>query len=362
MASFLQKNRLYVTLFLGWCLLGIFSSVQYYLMEKGGDMPVTLGKAFLRQLPFYFLWACYTPFILALSNRWIHRQVSTASLLARHLPIAIAVALLQTTFQALFTYSLRTAGSKYELWDYVRGYLGSWFHFQLIIYAMVAGIGYAFTYRRFYREREARALALEKQLSDARLESLKMQLQPHFLFNTLNSISMLVRKHEDQTAIKMIAGLSDLLRFLLDSSHVQLIPLCQEIALVQKYLEIEGIRFQDRLTYSIQVDPTAEKIKVPALLLQPLVENALRHGLKEKLTGGQVQITASAQNQHLILEVQDNGIGLTENLGSASGIGLRNTRQRLETLYGESAQFHLLPAPGGGTVAQIILPTSVNHD
>jgi two-component system LytT family sensor kinase len=213
---------------------------------------------------------------------------------------------------------------------------------------------------KHYRELEiqtARTLKAETLAHQAQLMALRYQLNPHFLFNTLNAISTLVAQGENAAANRMISRLSEFLRLTLESSGAPEVPLSAEIDFVKRYLEIEQVRFGDRLKVEFQVAPETLSIPVPNLILQPLVENALRHGIAPREAGGRLEINARCSDGLLHLEVRDDGPKLAGDLSSLDeGVGLSNTRARLDQLYGSSHRFELRPAEAGGLVVRIGLP------
>jgi sensor histidine kinase YesM len=222
-------------------------------------------------------------------------------------------------------------------------------------FVVFAHLGWHY-YRRF-RERELQAAELQQKLVEARLEALRMQLNPHFLFNTLHAVSALI--HEDPNAAdRVLARLSELLRLSLDQSKPQEVPLSEELAFLDRYLEIEQTRFADRLQVEKEVEPETERALVPYLILQPLVENAIRHGIEPREDTGRLAIRAHRSNGTLQLRVSDNGAGLPEEKGTPlrEGIGLSNTRSRLQHLYGDGYRLELVSAPGGGLEARIDIP------
>jgi LytS/YehU family sensor histidine kinase len=233
------------------------------------------------------------------------------------------------------------------------------FHFNVLTYCAILCISLALDYYRRYRERELRAYQLEARLAQAQLQVLKMQLHPHFLFNTLHAISTLM--HRDvEAADRMIARLSDLLRISLETVGVQEVPLKQELELLEKYLEIEQTRFQERLGVKLEIEPETLDARVPNLILQPLVENAIRHGIIPRATPGLIEIHARRDNGTLQLEVRDNGRGLpaAEEGTMKEGLGLSNTRARLKQLYGAEHRFSLCNNPAGGLVVSLTIPFS----
>jgi len=224
-------------------------------------------------------------------------------------------------------------------------------------YLPVVALSLGVTYHRKLREKETRMSFLETQLALSQLQTIKMQLRPHFLFNALHSISALM--HVDvEAADRMMSRLSDLLRASLQSNNTQWTSLSRELDFIHGYLSVEQIRFSDRLKVICQIDPSVLDAPVPHLLLQPLVENAIRHGISKKAAGGEIRLTARHESDQLLLSVADNGPGfLPEFSPSGSlGLGLKLTRQRLQALYEGDYEFSVGSVAGGGTVVDIRLP------
>lgn len=223
--------------------------------------------------------------------------------------------------------------------------------FNVPIYWVIVSVAHALTFHRRSQERERKAIELEGRLSEAKLQSLRMQLHPHFLFNTLNAISTLVHK-DPKAADEMIGNLSELLRATLDTAQ-QEVPLRQELAFLDRYLEIQQTRFGERLRVEKRIDAAALDARVPTLILQPLVENAIRHGIEPQSGAGVIGIHAGLGDGQLQLEVADNGRGLK---AGTEGIGLANTRARLQALYGSAARLVLQSGADGGCSVQVRLP------
>jgi two-component system, LytTR family, sensor kinase len=219
---------------------------------------------------------------------------------------------------------------------------------ELLLYIGAAASAYAAEYYARYRERDLLAAQLETSLADARVHALELQLQPHFLFNTLNSVSALVRTNRNSEAVVMIAGLSDLLRYTLDHAGVQRVALQEEAAMLARYLAIEQTRFADRLRISVDIPSDTKRAAVPTLILQPLAENAVRHGLSKYAGPGRIELRAARENGMLRLEIFNSG---TLDPAWRSGIGLSNTAERLERMYGPEHRFDITQSDDGVLVS-----------
>jgi two-component sensor histidine kinase len=232
-----------------------------------------------------------------------------------------------------------------------------WFVWSLLVYWMIVCSLQAYRYYERYLSSELRLERMEKSYSQARLNSLRMQLDPHFLFNALNTISSHVERDPRLTR-SMIEHLGDLLRMSLESKDKQEVPLAEEMAFLDHYLEIQKIRFGDQLTVDIDVNPEVRYALVPSLFLQPLVENAIRHGISRRISGGAVTVNAQAVDGKLAIQVEDDGVGLAPGwtMESGSGLGLTVTRERILGLYPGDHAFALRRRPEGGTTVDILLP------
>jgi LytS/YehU family sensor histidine kinase len=260
--------------------------------------------------------------------------------LAIHLPIAILAACVHVFLISIFLNMGTPEATFKEI--FVRA--ASNFNDSFLIYAGILAVCFSLVYSRRFRERELQTADLKNELSQAQLRALQMQLQPHFLFNTLNSISALT--HKNPTAANtMIAQLSDLLRVLLKKEPPQEITLEEELGFLRTYLEIERVRFDDRLELEFNIELETLKAQIPSLILQPLIENSIRHGISKRRGSGIIRITSEKVKNRLFLEVYDNGLGLPmgmDDVTFAEGIGLRNTRHRLRKLYGEHHRFDIV--------------------
>jgi two-component system, LytTR family, sensor kinase len=319
-----------------------------------------------------YTWALLTPFVFWLAGRFSIDKSNAVPRLALLLAIGVVVAFsvdrLNSSLITAFHVRPRMPGPAQLSGGPGSGGFFSVLHGPMILNHFILYIGvlsagsardYFFRYRS--RERETARLQsetaqLEAQLAEAKLAALNAQLNPHFLFNTLNAVSALVER-DPRGVRRMIARLSELLRYTLDGGHDPEVVVSQEIAFLERYLEIMQIRFEDRLEIDVQVGDDARDALVPSLILQPLVENAVKHGV-EKVSGtGRIEISAMRHDDRLVLSVGDNGPGRTKSdNGDERGVGLRNIRQRLEQLYGGAQSLTFLDRPGGGTIARIEMP------
>jgi LytS/YehU family sensor histidine kinase len=302
---------------------------------------------------------------------WLARRYSLigagwkTSLLV-HLPAFLLMSAVHTAAATAITLSVRPfddmGASLTEFWPRFFSRMPGFFGSDLPIYGAVIGICYALDYYRKYREREVLASQLEAQLAQAQLDALRMQLHPHFLFNTLNNIVGLVRDQKNQAAVSMLVGMSDLLRHTLDHSARQEVELREELAFIKLYLSIQEMRFSDRLQFKLDIDPATTKAMVPNLILQPLTENALRHGFARSADSGLVGISSGVVDGHLRLTVYDNGAGLPDDwqLKGSAGIGLANTAARLQQLYDDNHQFDIRNRDGGGAEVVIVMPLRIS--
>ena len=240
-------------------------------------------------------------------------------------------------------------------------FLTGWFlttlPFGVAVYFSVLGIEHAVFYFLEARERETQAARLSEQLAEARLGALRMQLNPHFLFNSLNAITVLLRDHDTETSARMLEQLADVLRRVLRTDRPHEVPLADEIDFLQRYVALEQVRFSDRLRPTFDVDPAVVSALVPDFVLQPLVENALRHGLAKRTEAGLLLISAHREGDELVLSVRDDGPGFDERgEPHREGVGLANTRERLTALYGDRGRLELTGIRGGGVTATLRIP------
>jgi signal transduction histidine kinase len=348
--------------FLAATLLGLFSTAQAYrlttLNPKAHVDGIEIGSMLILNLALWYVPAALISPIFRIAarfrldaDRWL-RAIAIHAAAAVLFSIVHAAAMMAVRVVLWPDFRLMPA----ERWlSYVQdSYLRN-LDWSLMTYAAVVGLSYALGY---YRESQARALKaahLETSLIEARLKTLEAELHPHFLFNTLHAISTLV--HTDpEGADRMISRLSDLLRLTFDRSGAAGVALKEELEFLQKYLEIEQIRFQDRLAVKFDIDPETLDTDVPRLILQPLVENAIKHGIGPRPGPGLVQISTRKRADGTWIEVRDNGVGLSRNARTrfTNGVGLSNTRARLECIYGNQHRLDFAEGSGGLSVQMLI--------
>ena len=293
-----------------------------------------------------------TPITYYLGRRFPLRRPRLARSIVAHVIGALVLCLAWAAAGALLRLILG-AGPDGSLKLYFASWMLTSLPWSVFMYFTVLGCVYAFSYWAEAREREAQAARLAAQLAESRLGALRMQLNPHFLFNSLNALNVLVRDARHVEATRMLELLSDVLRQVLRTDQPHEIPLEEELRFLRQYLAIEQVRFSDRLRVAFVVDDTLLDAAVPGFVLQPLVENALRHGIAKKRSAGSLEIGAKREEESLSLWVRDDGPGVDP--ASREGVGLANTRERLRTLYGEEAEL-VLSAGETGTLATIRIP------
>src|SRR6266581_5095688 len=344
----LMKRGLMI--FAAWTAVALLFSIQMYYQTSSSTEPRTWSWILAWQLTGWWSWAVFTLPVWAFSA-WAVRIRRPAQLIAAHLPMAIATAVLCAALEGGAKWALGLYRTPHTFLTGMGDAVAMYWTFNLLVYAMVAGLYHAW-----------RAERLEMQLVQARLDALVGQLQPHFLFNTLHTISAFVLEDPKQ-ANRMITRLSELLRQSFNRDRGPLVTLEQELELLDHYVAIQEARFGDRLRVTFRVDPRAASAIVPTLLLQPLVENAIRHGVAPETSVSEIEIAATREGDRLYLSVRDNGPGVhaEPKRGNGGGLGIANTRARLLGLYGPSHRFELTNAPdseGGGALATIEIPYS----
>ena len=363
--TYIFKNRLksktlfYIFLFLlGYGFFEIISSLVYYT-ESG--VVFSWSEKFVSRLPIYLTWILFIPFIyvfvikLRIEKPNVVIKILLISLFgiliaAFHRTIAVTIVEL---LQGLF---LGTPIDLKEILITKKYFLFAYMFDSYLMYWMIVAVIFTFDYYRKFNENRLIASQLQSKLSLAELNMLKMQIHPHFLFNTLNTISALVHKNPDD-ADKMISRLSDLLRTSLDYSGKHFLTLREETEFLNLYLEIQKVRFKERLNVVINLDPSSLDIEVPAIILQPIVENSIKHVLEKTKDVCEIKINSSVNNNILTLEVIDNGPGISEdNYISKDGVGLSNVKSRLSQIYNNDQSLIIKNLEDGGLIVSIEIP------
>ena len=350
----------------GWTLFALFFAGQALVYAAYFNRPVNAKQTLLIWFTCAYIWAVMTPPVLWLTRFWPLRRADMWRGLTFHFAVVLGMSFLQLAVYTV-AYHIIVEPLTLPFWPSYQNFLVTGFHENLLIYTALVGISHAVDYYRRFRERErhaaqleVEAAQLETQLTRAQLNSLKMQLHPHFLFNTLNTISVLM-KRDVAAADDTLARLGDLLRRTIRNTDRHEVALAEELDFLRSYLKIEETRFNDRLEVTIDADDNVLNARVPNLILQPLVENCIRHAVAPRVEATDILISASRDNGRLILTVVDNGPGLSEE-GEPGGIGLSNTRSRLEKLYGPDHRFELSPAEDGGLKVTVSFPYRVNDE
>jgi two-component system, LytTR family, sensor kinase len=319
-----------------------------------GNAPPATWRGLLFEGGDWLFYAVLTPIVFWFARRYPIVRGTIARRIPLHALAAVALCGVWAAGGILLSWAL------FHSTPYGQGVVG-WFFtslpFGVAVYFAVLGVEHAVFYFVEARDRETQAAHLSAQLAEARLGALRMQLQPHFLLNSLNAVTVIVRDRDTATATRMLEQLGDMLRRVMRSDRPQEVSLADELEFVRQYLGIEEVRFSDRLRPTFAVDPALLTAAVPEFLLQPLVENAVRHGLARRMGATLLSITALRQGDDLVLVVTDDGPGpepVTE--APLEGVGLRNTRERLATLYGDRASLALARAPEGGASVTVRIP------
>lgn len=340
-----------------WTLIVLTFTVQAYVFTVARGRPDNFWHEFLVASSDWYIWAALTPLVLFFCRRFRITSDNWVPTVLIHLIAGVAISFLQLAIQVRLNYVLNP-GYKMTFWRVLYFFATFKGHINLLTYWVIVALNHGFYYYEQSRARELAWSRMEADLANAQLQVLNMQLHPHFLFNTLNSISTLISE-DPQAARQMVLKLSDLLRASLNKIDQPAVPLQQELGLLDCYISIEQTRFKDRLTIEQEIDSTALACEVPTMVLQPLVENAVRHGIAKHKQADRISIVAQRTNGRLLLEVR-NRIGRVENNGSppARGIGLSNTRARLEQLYNGQHSFEISNREGGGVVVKLSLPVT----
>lgn len=361
--SFYTRHRWWLRwcfFFCVWTLLGVSFALSTYLGARQDNVQISWKRIISGYLADFYLWGMLSPLIFLLARRFELRKNFPRNVLI-HLGASIVLSGFVISAASplvwYFGYVNTVRNPTLAILWRNNAFSAYYFHQGLTIYWTTLVVAHALYYYRGLRKGEAQAARLTAQLAQAQLQALRMQIQPHFLFNTLNSIAALLHK-DVEAADRMIARLGDFLRLTLKSSDTTVVDFEQELEFLKCYLEIEHIRFKDRLTVDLDIDPHALTAMVPNLILQPIVENAVKHGVARQTYPGHIIISARREGERLIVRVEDNGSGLKVK-ANGSGIGLSNTRARLEQFYGSDFTFQIANSAERGASVTLDVPAFV---
>jgi two-component system LytT family sensor kinase len=358
--SMLERRWLrWVLYFFIWTAVGLFFASYSPLWGRHVfRAPISWDDALVANLTFYYIWACIAPLVLWLGRKFPFERSTWLTALLVHVPLSVLMSAVQLFVAEAVSQSLSPEPMKlYDAFREIQRTVAVYFHMNVLTYGAVLGVGYSREYYRKFRDREMRTVQLQAQLTQAQLQALKMQLHPHFLFNTFNTISSLMHRSVDE-ADRVLAVLGDLLRYSLQNVGVQEVTLSEELEFLKQYLEIEHARFGDRLRVQFEVDPEVLDDQLPNLILQPLVENSIRYAVAARASGGSIEISARRDGDKLRIMILDDGPGLPAgfDLKTSRGIGLNNSAARMEQLYGKDQKFELINRLPHGLQITIVLP------
>lgn len=347
-----------------WTLLGFSFALRTYLGALQNNVNISWKTTLSGYLVDFYVWGMVSPLIFMLARRFeLRRHILRKLFIHIFFSVVFSFAVFAVAAPVYWYLGYPNLARTPTLLALFRDTIFSayYLHMGLMIYWVTLVVAHASYYYRGLREGETKAAQLTTQLAQAQLQALKMQIHPHFLFNTLNSIAALLHK-DVETADIMIARLGDFLRLTLKRSDAQTIRFGQELEFLKCYLDIERTRFQDRLVVEMDVEPQTLEVTVPNLILQPIVENAIRHGIARQTTAGRISIRAFKKNGRLIMQVEDNGPGLKRNgdsnVASPGGIGLDNTRARLKQFYGDDYGLEIANSSERGVIVTLDVPAA----
>jgi two-component system, LytTR family, sensor kinase len=356
-----QQRRLTTWMLIAtvWLGLGLIDASQTVFPMRALGMHHAWVRLFVTQVAAWLPWVLATPVIVHFARGYPPFRPPRARGIAVHLTAIIVMNLTSATWVAwlnlVFDPWLQDGGPGpyLKLWVSKAAYGGLT---ALVVYAFIVTITLALDSRARIALAQAETARLSAQLSKAQLDALRQQMNPHFMFNTLNAISGLVRDQRYDAAVTMVAGLSDFMRRTAQDNKRPQVALAEEVEYLKRYLEIQQVRFGERLQASMQIDADALPVLVPILMLQPLIENAIKHGIEKRVQGGVIRTTAARSEDRLHLRIYNDGPQALPDEVGTTGIGLSNLRSRLQILYGADFRFELRSAPEGGTEVLLDLP------
>jgi hypothetical protein len=342
-----------------WFGFALFGALQTVFVMRSEGMHHAWMKLFVTTLLSWLPWALMTPLILHLGRRFPPLKPWRFQNWVAHIAAWLTVGVMFCAWDSLLEvllnpYAVGSPATFAQVW---RGKFYNGFLSSMVLYAAILTVSYVLDSRERLAFQQTETARLNEQLTKAQLNALQRQIEPHFLFNTLNAVSGLVREGRNDSAVSMIAGLSDFLRRMLEDSNRQQVPLQEEMEFALKYLDIQKVRFADRLQLSVDVPGELYPAKVPSLILQPMVENAIKHGIAKRAQGGAIRITASRCDGVLTLSVCNDGPSLPPDWeATRSGIGISNVRTRLQSLYGNDCEMSMRNRSAGGVEVSVSLP------
>lgn len=343
-----------------WCVGGLFEATQSVLILRFAERRQHAWlPLFGTELATWLPWALATPFVISLARRYPITRGASARAVAMHLATFASISMVaevwSATLQVLFNpWGNRRPPTFWDTWSTTLLYQVLLF---LIAYVLLLTITYLVDSRQNIARQMTETARLNEELSKAQLAALRRQMEPHFMFNTLNSIAGLVRDHRNDAAVSMIVGLSEFLRRASEDSHRSQVTLAEEVEYVQRYVDIQQVRFGARLQVSMEIPSELLVAQVPNLLLQPLVENAIKHGIARRVAGGTIRVTGARKNGSLCLSVYNDGPAFSENWQTQSaGVGLANLRTRLQILHGDASELRMLRAGADAVEVIVTLP------
>jgi two-component system LytT family sensor kinase len=337
-----------------WVFIATLLSLQIWFLSQYPGESIELRRAVVWQTTFYLLWIPFTVPIWRVIARWHVDHPRWGRVVLIHLAAAVVIGVIHSSLVVVIAATVLPNPNE-SFAQMIPGQIRGRIYMQLVIYAGVAGFGHAFAMYGRWAEQAEQSARLEAQLADSRLSALRAQLHPHLLFNSLHAVASLVRESRNPEAVRLIADLSELLRKVLDTDRVWH-TVANEVALVRTFFDIQRVRFEDRLVTSIDVASDAADGVVPVLVIQPLVENSLRHGLAGKVGVGHVDVSVHRDGGDLLITVADDGVGPAAGGQDGGGTGLSNLRARLDTLYGVRATMTAGGRETGGFLVTIRLP------
>jgi two-component system, LytTR family, sensor kinase len=342
-----------------WCAVGIFDATETVFIMRAEGRHGSWPPLFLTELALWLPWALATPFISRLARRHALGRGLSLRTVAAHLAVFVSLSAVSEAWSALLQVLFNPWGNKrwptfVDAWSISLLYQALLF---LVVYALILTVTFVLDSRERMARQIAETARLNEELSRAQLAALRGQMEPHFIFNTLNAISGLVRDHRNDAAVSMIVGLGEFLRRASEDSHRPQVTLGEEVEYLQRYLDIQKLRFGERLQVSIDIPPGLLRAQVPNLLLQPLVENAIKHGISRRVAGGTVRVAGAGQNGKLHLTVYNDGPrGPSDREPPRTGVGLGNLRTRLRILHGDQSELQLRHVAAEGVEVVVTLP------